>query len=81
MQNNHPAVEAGIISAEAAFCGLSETDVLNLRSKAPATLLVVRFRSRIGDWRDIMPASQFPKGNDPRNTLAAVRDVFPKALD
>ena len=48
---NHPAVVAGIVTEEAAFCGLSQADVVALAQHAPDTELLVRLRSDRADGR------------------------------
>ncbi len=52
-----PAVDDETISAEAAFAGLSPTDLARLADRHPGSMLLVRFRSDRGDERMILTAA------------------------
>lgn len=50
------AVSAGIISEEAAFCGLASSDLAALAAQDPTAKVLVRFRSTSADGRMVMSA-------------------------
>jgi len=51
------AVDDETISAEAAFAGLSPTDLAHLADRHPGSMLLVRLRSDRGDERMILTAA------------------------
>lgn len=53
------AVAAGILTDEAAFCGLSEANVAAVAAFDPAAQVLVRFRSAYADARYVMTAAEF----------------------
>ena len=76
---DHPAVVAGIVSERAAFCGLSEQDVLALAQRAPATALLVRFRNNRGDGRAIVTSADLASAS--KGTLTAAWREAARAWD
>jgi hypothetical protein len=76
---NHSLAEAvadGTITEQAAFCGLTPEDMVTLASRHPHAEVLVRYSSRLGDWRAVMLACDFPGNALGVGTLRDVRDVF-----